>query len=90
MSKDFPVGKAQQVVLNALGLTADGFIEANKIFADHGLIVGSRREGRASVPVVNLKETSGGGFNDDGEGEAWEIEYKPVDFSKIAQWMVTK
>lgn len=88
MAKDYPVGKAQKMVLDALGLSADGFTEANQLFSDHGLVVSSKREGKISVPQVHLKETNGGAFNADGEGESWTVSYKNVDLSKIAQWMV--
>lgn len=88
MSKDYPVGKAQQMVLDALGLAADGFSEADQLFAEHGLVVSSKREGRASVPVVRLMETAGGGWNVGGDGESYSISYKNIDLSKIAQWMV--
>lgn len=81
-----PVGKAQQEVLNALGLTANNHGHANNIFAEIGIVVSSRRDGRKSVPVVT-KSYTGGGFNAYGEGEESFSNADGLDFSVISQWM---
>ena len=89
MSKDYPVGKAQQIILDALGLEASSFQEADEIFEKHGLAVIAVRQGRRSVPQVKRLPRFGGGFNIHGEGEAWENEYKPVELSKISEYLKT-
>ena len=86
MSKSYPVGKAQQMVLDALGLTAKDFSEANQIFEGLGITVGSKREGRSSVPVVTVKDRFGDGFNAAREGVVYR-EHKDHDFSAIEQWI---
>ena len=88
MAKDYPVGKAQKMVLDALEMTADGFTAAEHIFNKIGITVIAVRQGRTSVPQVHRKETSGGGWNAGGDGESFEISYKDADLSKISQWMV--
>lgn len=88
MQKHFPVGAAQRMVLNALGLTADNFDHANAIFDHYGLVVSGKREGRTSVPVIRMRETVGGAFNAYGEGEAWDIPAAPIDLSAVEQWIV--
>lgn len=80
------VGKAQQEVLNALGLSANNHGHANSIFAEIGITVSSRREGRKSVPVIT-KYFSGGGFNAYGEGEESFSNADGLDLSAISQWM---
>ena len=82
----YPVGKAQAQVLEALGLTAADFTEANRIFEELGLVVTSKRQGRQSVPVVQVLDRTGGGFNAEGEGETWS-QYPGADFSAIEQWI---
>lgn len=81
------VGKAQKIILDALGLEADSFQEADKIFAKHGLVVIPVRQGRKSVPSVKQLPATAGGFNIHGEGEAWTNEYEPLDLSKISEWL---
>ena len=88
MAKDYPVGKAQKMVLDALGLTASGFSDAERIFDEIGIAVVAVRQGRTSVPQVHRKENTGGGWNAGGDGESFEISYKDADLSKISQWMV--
>lgn len=87
MAKDYPVGSAQEKVLNALGLTATGFSDAERIFNEIGIMVNSKRVGRSSEPVVSLKETARGGWNRGGDGESYTVSYKNIDLSAIAQWM---
>lgn len=53
-NKDYPVGKAQQIVLDALGMTATGFDDAASKFKELGITVSSKRQGRTSVPVVSV------------------------------------
>lgn len=86
-TRQHPVGKAQKVILDALALEADSFQEADKIFADYGLAVSPVRQGRRSVPAVHLLSTVGGGLNDFGEGEEYDIQYKDIDLKPIAEWM---
>jgi hypothetical protein len=88
MAKDYPVGKAQQMVLDALNIKAASFQEAEKAFNEIGITVTAVRQGRTSVPQVSRKETSGGGWNAGGDGESYEIDYKSADLNKVAQWMV--
>lgn len=83
--KDYPVGAAQQIILNALSLTATGFTDADRQFEKLGLVVSYRREGRQSVPVVTVKSRFGGGFSG-GDGDSWR-EYDNVDLSAIQQWI---
>lgn len=83
---NYPVGKAQQIVLDALGMTAADHSEASQKFEELGIVVSSRREGRTSVPVVIVKDRFGGGFNAGGDGEEWR-NYKDVDLSNISQWI---
>lgn len=87
MAKDYPVGSAQEKVLNALGLTATGFSDAERIFEKLGLEVTSRRVGRSSEPVITFKDTTRGGWNRGGDGESYEVSYKAFDKSAIAQWI---
>ncbi len=82
-----PVGKAQQQVLDALGLTARDFGEANRKFSEYGISVGSKRVGRSSEPVITVKETDFGGWNAGGDGESFST--KLPDISAIKQWIVS-
>jgi hypothetical protein len=80
-------GVAQQVILNALGIDAESFGHANAIFDALGITVIAKRVGRSSVPEVIKRDLSGGGFNLDGEGEAWDLT-PDIDLSTIKEWMV--
>jgi len=84
---EYPMGKAQRMVIEALGLNADSFSEAEEMFAERGLIVASKREGRKSVPAIKLMDTEGGAMNADGEGDSWDMNFTSYDKSAIAQWM---
>ena len=84
--RNYPVGKAQQMVLDALNLTARDFSEANRIFENLGIVVSSKRQGRRSVPVITVKDRLGGAFNAAGEGVEYR-EYADVDLSAVAQWV---
>lgn len=87
MAKETPVGSAQEKVLNALGLTANSFGDANRIFSEIGIEVGCKRVGRSSEPVITEKPTSFGGWNAGGDGESYEVNYKVADLSKVTHWM---
>ncbi len=87
MAHEYPVGKAQAMVLAALGKTAGSFQEAEQTFERLGIVVTSKRAGRSVVPVVSLREREGGGRNAWGEGESWTISYEPCDLTPLAQWM---
>src|SRR2546430_528825 len=59
MPKPYPVGKAQQIILDALGRDVESFQEAEKIFADLRIIVTPVRQGHDSVPHVSLNHLQG-------------------------------
>ena len=65
-----PVGKAQAIVLEALGLKAGSFGQAEQLFSELGIVVIAKRQGRTSVPVVKIKKYPGswnpGGDWDEG------------------------
>jgi len=85
-----PVGKAQQVILDALNVEVANFGHANAFFNAIGIIVLSKREGRRSIPVVIVEDNSGGGLNLDGEGEVWNNanEYLTEDvLKKLKPWI---
>jgi len=84
---EYPVGKAQSMVLKALGKSAATFVEAERIFEELGLVVTSKRQGRETVPVVTVKDRLGGGMTEYGEGETYEA-YPEFDTTPIAQWIV--
>ena len=84
--RDYPVSKAQKVILNALSITASGHGDAERIFESFGLVVASKRQGRRSVPVVTVLDRNDGGFNVAGEGVTYE-KYPTVDFENIKQWI---
>ncbi len=81
-----PVGKAQQQVLEALGLTASDFSEANQKFNELGIVVSSKRVGRNSEPVITVKETDFGGWNPGGDGESYSTG-RTADLSAVKQWI---
>lgn len=84
---EFPVGKAQQQVLDALGLTANTHGEAVELFKSYGFEVSSKRVGRASEPVIKMLNDVRGGFSADGDGYADEVSYKQIDLSRVAKWI---
>jgi len=86
MARNYPVGKAQQMVLDKLGLKANDFSEAKRIFDELGITVGSKRQGRSSVPVVTVEDRFGGGFNAAREGVVYR-KHQDHDFSAIEQWI---
>ena len=84
MAKDYPVGAAQKKVLEALGMSASGFADAERIFDEIGIVVASKR----GTPQVSRKATSGGGWNPGMEdGDSYEIKFREVDLTPLAQWM---
>lgn len=68
---DYPIGKAQQMVLDALGVKRGTFAGAAAYFAEIGIVVSSKRVGRNSVPVVRIKDRYAAGVTEEGEGETW-------------------
>jgi len=84
---EYPVGKAQQIILNALSLQAKTYAEAEQLFAARGLAISSVREGRTNRPVVEVLSREGSSFNRDGEGEVWDMHYLPVDLDAIRQYL---
>jgi len=86
MARNYPVGKAQQIVLDALNLKAGDFSEAKRIFESLGITVGSKRQARSSVPVVTVKDRFGGGFSAAGDGFEYR-KYDDVDLSAVQQWV---
>lgn len=85
-NKDYPVGKAQQQVLDALGMTATGFGDATAKFDQLGIVVASKRDGRKSVPVVSIKQ-SNWKQNTYGDFDGVDVEISADVLSKLAQWM---
>mgnify|MGYP001046615292 CR=1 FL=1 len=87
-NRQYPVGKAQQTILDALNITnCNGHSHAQQIFDELGIVVSSKRVGRKSVPVVE-KATIGGGFNAYGEGEESYTPSIGIDLSAISEWMM--
>ena len=84
--RETPVGKAQQQVLDALGLKANSFFEANKLFASIGITVIPCRVGRTSVPTIRYQDGVGY-INLDGEGEAEYVDLSEVK-TKLAKFEV--
>lgn len=81
-----PISKTQATVLSALGLSAANFTEAEQIFGDLGLVVTSARQGRSSVPVIQVLDRQSGGFNAHGEGVNFD-KYPDVEVSALEQWI---
>jgi hypothetical protein len=67
MSYDNPVGKAQQVVLNILGIKVYSFQQADEAFRELGIVVASKRVGRSSVPVVKFLRSGSLMQSEDGD-----------------------
>lgn len=83
----YPLGKTQATVLDALNLTAENFNQAEQIFAELGLIVSSKRQGRQTIPVVEVLDRQSGAFNASGEGVIFD-RYPNLDTQAIEQWIV--
>jgi hypothetical protein len=82
MAHGYPIGKAQATVLSALGLTAVDFADAERIFAEIGIQVASKR----GVPVVTKLSDWIGYFGADGE-ETRSVKYAPAKLDALKQWM---
>ena len=82
--KQYPVGKTQKIVLDALRLSAQNFQEAEAIFDRLGIVVSHRRQGRQVVPVVTVKPRWGGSLDEDGEEFR---QYPDIDLSGIQEWV---
>lgn len=70
----YGTGKAQDIILNALGIHATSFAHAEHIFAELGIVVKAVRVGRTSQPRVSARAADRGGWNAGGDGES----YAPV------------
>ena len=86
--RGYPVSKAQQTILDALGIAATDHGDAERIFESLGLVVASERQGRKSIPVVTILDRNDGGFNASGEGVTYE-KYPTVNFENIKQWVIS-
>jgi len=89
---EYPVGKAQQIVLDALGLKAAGMTSANELFESLGLIVRPVRQGRASVPEITIKNRYEGGWNEGGDGDSWRAygDLTAEQMQALAPWIARK
>lgn len=79
-TRQYPVGKAQAVILSKLNLTATGFAHAEAIFKALGIVVTPGRRGAA--PTVTILQREAGGMNEAGEGEVWQ-QYPDVDLGAL-------
>lgn len=73
MAKELPVGTAQRAVLDALGApsSVDTWDKAKAYFAELGIVVTAKRDGRKSVPVVfESSHPQRGGWNP-GNEDGW-------------------
>ena len=86
MPKTQPVGKAQQIILEALGRNAESFQEAEKIFKDLRIIVTPVRQGHDSVPHVSLHHLQGVTVDNLNEMREVNTPYSP-ELVRIVQWM---
>lgn len=82
-------GKAQQIILDALGIQAQSFGHANGIFNALGIAVTPKRVGRRSVPEVTVVTEGGWQRNiyGDYDGATWS-NADEVDLSAIKEWVV--
>jgi hypothetical protein len=85
MSKGYPVGKAQGMVLHALGRDdIQTYQEAEQFFEQLGIIVIPVRKGRTTEPSITVKR-EGGDWNVGGDADSWD--YGKRDLSAIDQWV---
>jgi hypothetical protein len=84
--KSFPVGKAQQMVLDALGIEATDWNEAKAAFEEIGITVNSKRVGRGVEPEIIVDSGHRSGFDDNGEGWQADITFDR-DLSPVEQWI---
>ena len=91
MSKELPVGVAQQMVLNALGApqSVNTWDKAKRYFSEIGIIVGAARDGRGSKPWVREDTRALGGWNP-GNEDGWSAPSKltPEQRAALAPWWV--
>lgn len=83
--RDYPVGSAQQKVLDALGLTATGFGDAERQFEELNIVVVPKREGRTSVPAVYPRE----GRSQRNYGGDYDVDQPEVSQTvaeKLSKW----
>lgn len=86
-SRQYPVGKAQQVILDALNIrNCNGHSHAQQIFDELGIVVSSKRVGRKSVPVVS-KTGAGSQRTAYGDYDVWNSPADDIDLSAISEWM---
>jgi len=87
MKDNTPVGVAQKKVLDAIGAKAETWQEACRIFEKAGIVVGAKRVGRSSEPVVTLSRNAyGAGWNTEGDADPFDLTSKEV-IAKVKQWM---
>lgn len=87
-------GKAQSIILEALGLTAWDNVDAENIFRVLGLHVIGKRVGRTSEPQVTVaprgRTETRGAMTSEGEGDTWEAQVGvglPIfDMTPILPW----
>ena len=84
--RDYPVSKTEQMVLDALGMTASSSRDAKDKFQEMGLSVSSKRQGRKTVPAIVVKSRDVGGWTPGGDG--WGSKKDDIDTSAISQWIV--
>jgi hypothetical protein len=84
---EFPVGKTQKMVLDAMQVRYATFGAAEDYFKSIGIVVRSKRVGRSVQPEIVVKSRMSGGFTTDGDGETWQ-QYETVDLTPIQQWIV--
>lgn len=86
MQGDYPVGKTQKMVLDAMGVKKYTFDGAEAYFSEIGIVVRAKRIGRTTQPEITVKR-SGSGFSADGDGDTWKLG-NDVDLTSISQWIV--
>lgn len=87
--RTYPVGKAQSIVLDKLGIKADNASHASDIFDELGIAVSSKRVGRSSVPVV-IKKSSGGSYGMSVTGDYGDYvppKWENIDLSAISEYI---
>lgn len=89
MKHEYPTTVAQDKVLQALGLKAENYPQAERILEACGLSVTPVRQGRTSVPSVTLLDgVSGGWLN--GDADYATVTPTQIDLTPILQWIVAK
>lgn len=88
--REYPVGKVQSIVLEALGLKANSFQHADRLFNQRSISVSSKRVGRSYVPVIKkfVGVVTGSSMDDTYSGETYQtIALTDEQRTAIAQWM---